>query len=91
MDGRDGEQIQSVHDMIGRFTTELLGKLEPWRDVLRDNPADLETIETSVHQAFARGADMLVAGLIATTMAEQPFQDAAEQTRQQFSRPLQKG
>ena len=50
MDGRDGEQIQSVHDMIGRFTTELLGKLEPWRDVLRDNPADLETIETSVHR-----------------------------------------
>jgi hypothetical protein len=91
MDGRDGEQIQSVHDMIGRFTTELLGKLEPWSDALRDNPADLETIETSVHQAFARGADMLVAGLIATTMAEQPFQDAAEQTRQQFSRPLQKG
>ena len=56
MDGRDGEQIQSVHDMIGRFTAELLGKIERWNDSLRDNPAGLETIESSVHQAFARGA-----------------------------------
>lgn len=91
MDGRDGEQIQSVQEMIVRFHAEILGKVPVWRDSLENNPAGLETMETSVHQAFARGADMVVAGLMAMTVAGQPFEIAAEQTRKQFSRPLQKG
>lgn len=91
MDGRDGEPIQSVHDMVGRFTAEIISKIECWDSQLHEHPGNLETIERSVHKAFARGADMIVAGIIATTMADPQFEDAAEQTRKQFSRPLQKG
>lgn len=91
MDGREGKQIQSVHEMIGGFTAELLGKLDRWNEQLHNDPASLEGIERDVHAAFARGADMLVAGLIATVMRDRQFELAAEQTRKQFSRPLQKG
>lgn len=91
MDRRDGKKIESAREMIVQFTAEVLGELRAWEDRLRDHPADLERVETSVHQLFARGADMTVTGLLATTIAAQPFDDAAEQTRKRFSRPLRKG
>ena len=91
MDGRDGEQIQSVHEMFVRFHAETLGKVELWRTRLQDNPTELEAIETDIHHAFDRGADMVVAGLLAMTVASESFESAAEQTRRQFSRPLEKG
>lgn len=91
MEGREGKQIQSVHEMIGGFTAELFSKLDRWKEQLRNDPASLETIERDVHAAFARGADMLVAGLLSTMMRSREFDRAAEQTRKQFSRPLQKG
>lgn len=50
MGGSDGERIQSVHDMIGRFTAELLGKMESWNDSLWDDPPELETSEMNVHR-----------------------------------------
>jgi hypothetical protein len=91
MDGPEGNQIQSVEEMIGRFTAELLGHINDWKERLSECPGDLETIEKSVHCAYARGADMLVAGMIATTISAGHVEQAAEQTRRQFSRPLQKG
>ena len=91
MDGPEGKQIESVEEMVGRFTTELLSQVSDWKRRLHESPAGLEAIETSVHQAFARGADMLVAGMIATTISGGHVEQAAEQTRQQFSRPLQQG
>lgn len=91
MDGRDGEKIQSAQDMIVRFTAEILGEVQAWKDTLESDPAGLEKIEMNIHQAFARGADMLAAGLIATTMAAKQFDAAAERTRKRFSRPLHKG
>ncbi len=91
MDARDGDQIQSVQEMIGRFTAELIGKLEPWRNHLHNSPGQLEAIEKDVHRAFDRGADMVVAGLMATLIANDEFQQRSEQTRKGFSRPLQKG
>lgn len=81
MDGRDGEKIQSVQEMILRFHAEILGKAPAWSDRLQSEPSGLEAIETSVHHAFARIADMVVVGLIAMTIAEKTFNSAAEQTR----------
>lgn len=91
MEGREGKQIQSVHEMIGGFTAELFSKLDRWKEQLHNDPASLEGIERDVHAAFARGADMLIAGLLSTMMRDQEFERSAEQTRRQFSRPLQKG
>jgi hypothetical protein len=91
MEGRQGKQIQSVHDMIGGFTSELLSEIDRWKERLHQDPGALEGIERDVHAAYARGADMLVAGLLATEMKSPEFELAAEQTRRHFSRPLQKG
>lgn len=91
MDARDGDQIQSVQEMIGRFTAELISKLEPWKNHLHESPEELEAIEKDVHRAFDRGADMVVAGLVATVIANEEFQQRSEQTRKGFSCPLQKG
>ena len=62
-----------------------------WTQQIIESPADLESIERDVHDAYARGADMLIAGLIAVSFKDGKVLQAAEQTRRQFSRPLQKG
>jgi hypothetical protein len=91
MNGRDQPQIKSVEEMIGRFTSELLSQIPDWKRRLSDDPQQLETLERTVHQAFARGADMLVAGLIAIVMIDPRLEKACESTRRGFSRALHKG
>lgn len=91
MEGPEGKQIQSVEEMIGRFTGELITHIKQWETDLIDTPGDLEAIERQVHKVFARGADMLVAGLLAVTISGGHVEQAARQTRKQFSRPLTKG
>lgn len=91
MDGRDQPQIKSVEEMIGRFTGELLSQVYDWKQRLADDPQQLEVLEKTIHQAFARGADMLVAGIMATVMINHRFEAGSEKTRTEFSRPLQQG
>ncbi len=91
VDSPQGNFIQSTQEMILRFTSEVSFNTEQWTKQLINCPADLEVIERSVHNAYARGADLLVAGMIAATINDGQIIVAAEQTRQQFSRPLQKG
>ncbi len=91
MEGPQGNLIQSTQEMILRFTSQVSVDAERWTEQLIDCPAELEAIERRVHQAYARGADMLVAGMMAVTIKDGKVLQAAEQTRQRFSRPLQKG
>jgi len=91
VDDSQSNFIESTQEMILRFTAELSVDAERWTKELIQCPADLEVIERLVHNAYARGADMLVAGMMAATIKEGQIEVAAEQTRQQFSRPLQKG
>lgn len=91
MDGRDQTQIKSPEEMVGRFTGELLSQIPEWKRRLTGDALDLREIENAIHRSFARGADMLVAGIMATTVIDPEFEAASEQTRREFSRPLQKG
>lgn len=91
VDGSQTNFIQSTQEMLLRFTSEVTLQAEQWTKQLIDCPADLEAIERLVHNAYARGADLLVAGMIAATIKDEKLELAAEQTRQQFSRPLHKG
>lgn len=91
MDGPEGKQIESVEEMIGRFTGELLGHVDDWKASLITSPGDLEAIESKVHKVFARGGDMMIAGLLAVTISGGHVEEAAEQTRRRYSRPLGKG
>ena len=91
VDGSQGNLIQSTQEMILRFTTEVSGQVERWTMQLIDCPDDLQEIERTVHIAYARGADLLVAGLMAAVIKDGQIDVASEQTRKQFSRPLQKG
>ncbi len=91
MDGQQGKFIESTQEMILRFTSEISTQSLTWTQQIIDSPADLESIERDVHDAYARGADMLIAGLIAVSFKDGKVLQAAEQTRRQFSRPLQKG
>ena len=91
VDGSQASFIQSTQEMILRFTSEVSVEAEQWTKRLVECPADLIVIERSVHNAYARGADLLVAGMMAATIKDGQIEVAAEKTRQQFSRPLQKG
>jgi hypothetical protein len=91
MEGPEGKQIQSVPEMIGRFTGEVVALIQNWEQELSEHPDQLESIERQIHKVYARGADMLTAGLLAVIVSGDVLNDAEKQTRQGFSRPLTKG
>ena len=91
VDGKDAEFIQSVGEMFGRFSGEVVPKLLEWEQRLKDDPAELESIEFDVQHTFQRGAGLVVAGLISVVMQTPEFAAAAEQTRRTYSTPLAKG
>ena len=91
VEGQQGNLIQSNQEMILRFTSQITTDAVQWTEELIHCPADLEVVERKVHRAYARGADLLVAGLMAAAIKEGKVLEAAERTRKEYSRPLQKG
>jgi hypothetical protein len=91
VDGPQGPTIKSVEEMAGRFYAEMLTLVPVWKERLADDPGQLEPLETEVQTAFARGADLLVAGLIAVVMKQAEFDAACEQTHARFQQPLARG
>jgi hypothetical protein len=91
VDGRDSPAIDSAEEMAGRFASELMTLMAGWKQRLRSDPGALELLERDVHKAFARGADLVVAGLVAVTMKQPAFEAASEQTRRGFAQPLTPG
>lgn len=91
VDGPERPQVESVEEMIGRFTGELLGHVPQWKQKLTYAPQELEPLEREVHAAFARGADLLVVGLLAVVMKDERFAEQVEQTRREYSQPLERG
>ena len=91
VDGPTGPTIESVEEMAGRFAGELLTLVPAWKQRLSADPGQLESLEHEVHTAFARGADLLLAGLIAVVMKQPGFAAASEQTRSGYRQPLARG
>jgi len=91
MGGKDGELIQSVGQMVGKFTGELYPMLGEWEKQLKQSPESLETIEREVHAAFSQGAGMVTAGLIAVVLLSKDLERKSEETRRSFSYPLSRG
>jgi len=87
----DGPLIQSVEEMAGRFYGELLELMPPWKERLSAEPNELESLEREVHTAFNRGADLVVAGLIAVAMKQPALAAASERTRSRYLQPLARG
>lgn len=91
VDGPQGPTIKSVEEMASRFYAEMLTLVPVWKQRLADDPGQLAPLETEVQTAFARGADLMVAGLIAVVMKQAEFDAACEQTRAAFQQPLARG
>ncbi len=91
MDGRDSPPVQSPEEMVGRFQAELITALPGWKQRLKGNPEQLGELERDVQASFARGADLLVVGLLTTAMQDRAFDEASERTRQEFAYPLERG
>lgn len=91
VDGKDKPRIESVEEMVVRFTGELMAEVPEWTTKLRERPDRLEYLEREIHAECARGADLVVAGLVSVTMKEATFQQACEDTRDSFAYPLSRG
>lgn len=91
LNGSDGPAIESVEDMAGRFSSELMTLMPGWKERLTSEPDKLERLEHDVHAAFARGADLVLAGLIAIVMKQKAFEAACEEARRSFEQPLRRG
>ncbi|MGH6793911.1 MAG: hypothetical protein ACREDH_01585 [Methylocella sp.] len=70
-----------MEEMAGQFSAELLALVPDWKQRLLADPSHLPSLEQEVHTAFARGADLLSAGLMALVMKQPEFAAASEQTR----------
>jgi hypothetical protein len=90
VDGKDGPTIESVEEMAGRFYSEMLTLVPVWKQRLSAEPGQLEPLEREVQAAFARGADLLLAGLIAVVMKQPEFAAASEETRSGHLQPLRR-
>lgn len=88
---KDAPMIESVMEMVGQFTAELMTSIPGWQKRLRECPEELATIEQEVHTAAAQGADMVVAGLISVTLREAAVQKKREASRKAFSYRLDRG
>ena len=75
--------VESPEQMAGRFQAELMTALPAWKAGLGADPGQLENIERAVHAAFARGADLVLVGLIAVVMKTPGFAAACERTRRE--------
>ena len=91
MGGKEGELIESVGQMVGKFTGELFPKLAAWEKQLMQSPESLETIEQEIQAAFLRGAGMITSGLIAVVLLSKDLERKSEETRRKFDYPLAKG
>ncbi|MEI6540145.1 MAG: hypothetical protein WCO86_11570 [Planctomycetota bacterium] len=91
VEGRDGEFIKTVAEMLVRFTGDVFPKLGEWEGRLKADPQNLDALEQEVQQEFARGAGLVVAGLISVVMQTPEFCAVAEKTRQEYSVPLSNG
>ena len=91
VDGPDGEKIESVPQMFGRFSGQVLAKTSDWQKRLHEQPEELEVIEREVRHEFTRGADLMVAALAAVVMASPELEASSEETRNHYGQPLAKG
>ena len=91
VDERNSPPVVSPEEMAGRFHGELIGAMPDWKRRLSEDPSRLSEVEHQVHEIFDRGADLVVAGLIAQAMKQQGFDEACEQTRQKYRFPLSRG
>ena len=91
VDERNSPPVVSPEEMAGRFHGELIGAMPDWKRQLGEDPSRLAELEHEVHEAFSRGADLVVAGLIALTMKHARFDEACEQTRQNYRFALSRG
>lgn len=89
--GPNTPSVQSAEEMAGRFSGELIAQLPVWKQKLKADPDQLESLEREVHAAFARGADLLIAGLLAVMMKLPEFEAASEETRTSYRYPLARG
>jgi len=91
VDGKNGPRIESVEKMVVRFAGELMTEVPEWKRRLREEPEALEDLERDVHAACARGADLVVAGLVSVTMQQEEFCENRDQVRDSFGYPLTRG
>lgn len=91
VDKRNSPPVVSPEEMAGRFHGELVGAMPDWKRRLGEDPSRLAELEHDVRNAFSRGADLVVAGLIALVMKQAEFDEACEQTRQNYRFPLSRG
>src|SRR5271170_5843362 len=81
VDKRNSPPVISPEEMAGRFHGELIVAMPDWKRRLSEDPSRLAELEHDVHDAFNRGADLVVAGLIAQVMKQCGFDETCEQTR----------
>jgi hypothetical protein len=91
MEGPDRPRVTGPEEMAGRFHAELISAMPGWKQRLVEHPQRLAELEHEVHAAFARGADFLLAGLLALVMKQSSFDKACEQTRRHYRHPLRRG
>ena len=91
VDERNSPPVVSPEEMAGRFHGELIGAMPEWKRRLGEDPSRLSELEHDVRDTFSRGADLVVAGMIALGMKQAGFDAACEETRQNYCVPLSRG
>jgi hypothetical protein len=63
--GKEAKPLAGVAEVLAELQRQLPTQQSKWIDQLRQSPGKFAELEVSVHQAFQRMADQVVAGLLA--------------------------
>lgn len=91
VDSSSAPFVISPEEMAGKFQAELMTLMPVWKKRLAGEPSQLEQMEREVHAQFARGADLVVTGLLVLVMGRAEWEASTEQTRIDFQHPLTRG
>jgi hypothetical protein len=91
VDGANGGKVKTVEEMVVRFCVEMSGTVPAWLEQLKKAPESMEELQNTVHVAFARGADLVFAGMMAVVLQDKEFAKMAEDTRRHHPNRLDRG
>ena len=78
MESKSGPAVSGIDPVLAEIQGRLQVQPQEWLKALQQDPGKFANLEQEIHGAFARMADLVVAGLLAQATAGSDFTDAAK-------------
>jgi hypothetical protein len=78
VENKDGTPVQGIKPVVAEIQQRLQDAPQKWLQALQADPRSFADLEVTVHHAFQKMADQLVAGLLAQATQGDDFAQTAK-------------